>query len=734
MGITRRALMVTGATVGGGLLLGVGGVGTHLLVHDRLDVQREGHDDHTSAHINMWLRITIDNKVIVINPHADMGQGSSTGLLQIVADELDADWSQMHVEQAPVELAYSNGKVFEGFVREMITPPQWASTLLENGFYRLGDLMSMQMTGASAAVRFTGWHAMRTAAAATRQMLIEAAAAQWQVPIDSLTTQAGAVLHSDSGQSRRYGELASAAAQMQSPKDVQLKTSEHYRYVGQSLARVDVPAKVLANSDYGIDAAVPGMQYAAVVTSGVFGAQVTSIDNLDEVKAIRGVSDVLVVPDGVAVVADNPWRAEKAVRDVNFTREPHANDSLSTESLMEAQRRALSESLSSAMSTGKPDDINATLSAEYFVPYLAHATLEPMNATVWQQDDKLHIIGGVQNPLLARSRAAKEAGLELDDVVFHARQMGGGFGRRVGFSMSDDEPLNWLVQAVRIALDSGQPVKTTWSRETDMRSDVYRPMVIAQFEGTLDDYGKPALWRSRSYGKEMNIKSVAPPYAIPHVSVSFADKPHPVPTGFWRSVEHSQHGFFVESFIDELAFAAGVDPLQYRLNLLEERSPAAMALRKVAEMSSWRSDMDDQGRALGVAMVHSFGSTVAQVVEASITPSGPQAHRVCCAVDCGVPVNPQAIEAQVQGSVSFALSAALYGKCDLKDGGVVQSNFHDYKVVGMAQAPRVEVEILNLGSPIGGVGEIGVPPLAPAFTNALAVIDGERRRALPLIN
>lgn len=733
MGITRRIFMVTGATIGGGLLLGVGGVGAHLLTHNRVAVQRKGNESVDAAQVNLWIRITPDNKIILINPHTDMGQGSSTGLMQIVADEMDADWSQMQVEQAPAEPAYSNGRVFEGFVREMINPPAWVDTLLANGFHRVGDLMKAQMTGGSSAVRFTGFEAMRQAAAATRLMMITAASEQLGVAAESLVTKDGTVLHSESNQSLTYGELAAAAALLDSPKDVQLKFPDQYRYVGQPVDRVDVPAKVIANADYGIDAEVPNMQYAAVVPSGVFGAQVKSIDNIDEVKAARGVSDVVIVPDGVAVVADNPWRAEQAVRQVKFTREPHANDTLNTASLIEGQRSALAEDLPTSMTTGAPDDIASTIKAEYLVPYLAHATLEPMNATVWQQDDKLHVVCGTQNPLMAKARVAKEAGINLDDVVFHARQMGGGFGRRVAFSASGDEPLNWLVQAVRVAVDTGKPVKTTWSRETDTRADVYRPMVMAQFEGALVDDGKPLLWRSRSYGKEQNVHTAAPPYGIPNVSVSFADKKHAVPTGFWRSVEHSQHGFFVESFIDELATAAGVDPLQYRLSLLPQNSPAAKVLQKVAQMSGWRSGADDNGRAMGVALVHSFGSTTAQVVEASITSAGPQAHRVWCAVDCGVAVNPQAIEAQVQGSVSYALSAALYGKCDIKDGGVVQSNFHDYRLVGMAQAPRVEVEVLNLGSPVGGVGEIGVPPLAPALTNALAVVDGKRRRNLPLV-
>ena len=732
MGVTRRIFMISGAAVGGGLLLGVGGIGAHLISHDRLGVQRDSHNNDNSFHVNMWIRITTDNRVIVINPHTDMGQGSGTGLLQIVAEELDADWSQMQIEQAPSTTAYSNGKVLEGFARELFALPEWSGKLLENGFYRLGDLMSMQMTGGSTAVRFTGWEAMRTAAAAARKMLITVAAGKLDVSEDSLTSNVGTVVHKVTGRALSYGELAPAAALLSSPKDVQPKTTNQYRFIGQSVARIDIPTKVIANADYGIDAVIPGMQYAAITGSGVFGAQVKSIDNIDEVKKARGVSAVLIVPDGVAVVADNPWRAEKAVRSVKFTRESHVNDPLTTEVLIARQRQALSEELASALSEGTPENINATVKAEYLVPYLAHATLEPMNATVWQQDARLHIVCGVQNPLLARSRAAKEAGLKLDDVILHTRQMGGGFGRRVGFSITDDEPLNWLVQAVRVAVDSGMPVKTTWSRETDMRNDVYRPMVLAQFDGALDDLGRPLLWRSRSYGKEMNIKSVAPPYAIPNMEVSFADKPHPIPTGFWRSVEHSQHGFFVESFIDELAAAAGIDPLQYRLNLLDEKSSAALALNKVAQMSGWHNSVDDLGRAMGVAMVHSFGSTVAQVVEASITRDGPIAHRVWCAVDCGVAINPQAIEAQIQGSVNYALSAALYGKCDLIDGGVVQSNFHDYKLIGMAQAPQVEVAILTSDSPIGGVGEIGVPPLAPALCNALFVLNGKRQRTLPL--
>jgi isoquinoline 1-oxidoreductase beta subunit len=732
MAITRRFFMLTGATIGGGLLLGVGALGAHLQTHNRVAVQRNGNEDTDAAQINLWIRITADNQIILVNPHSDMGQGTATGLMQIVADELDADWNQMRSEIAPPDSAYSNGKVIEGFVREMMQPPTWANTLLENGFYRVGDLMNMQMTGGSTAVRYTGWEAMRKAAAATRQMLLAAAAQQLNVDVSTLSTENGTVNHSASGKSVSYGDLASTAATMDSPKEVALKTPEQYKYIGQSMPREDIPDKVMATTEYGIDATAPDMQYAAVVTSGVFGAQVSSIKNTSAITSLRGVSDVLTVPDGVAVVADNPWRAEQAVRQVEFDVEPHANSTLSTESELARQRAALTNNATEGLSLGEPDSIDATINADYSVPYLAHATLEPMNATVWMQDGELHVVAGVQNPLGARARVAKEAGMKLDQVKFHARAMGGGFGRRVAFSQNSAEPLNWLVQAVRIALDTGKSVKTTWSRETDTRSDVYRPMVTAQFAGELADDGKPLLWRSTSYGKEMNIHAAAPMYQIPNVKVSTVNESFPVPTGFWRSVEHTQHGFFVESFIDELATAAGIDPLQYRINLLPEDSAAVAVLNKVADMSGWSTTANNNERALGVAMVHSFGSTVAQVAQISKSGSGLKVDRVWCAADCGTAVNPQAVEAQVQGAVIYGLTAALYGKCDLQNGGVVQSNFHDYRMVNLQEAPSIEVALVDTGSAIGGVGEIGVPPIAPAVSNALAALDGNRRRDLPL--
>lgn len=734
MGITRRALLFSGVAVGGGLLLGVTGIGAHLATHNRLEHQRQSRAGTAGQSLNLWLRITEDNRVVLLVPHTEMGQGSQTGLGQIVAEELDIDWEQLHIELAPAEYAFANGAVFEPLVLEQFTPPAWAQTLFSNGLHRVADLMGMQVTGGSTAVRGTGWLSMRKAAAAGRAMLLEAAARRLGEPLASLQTASGHVL-SPAGERLSYGSLVAEAAALEPPAAVHFKDPADYRLIGQSVPRIDVEAKVKAQAVYGIDADVPGMKYAAVAPLGVFGAELARIENRAEVQARAGVQGVYAVSKGVAVVADNPWRAEQAVRQVSFSRQPHDNDKLDTEALEAAQRQVLAGDLKTNFERGDVAlamaDAGQQITAEYVVPYLAHATMEPMNATVWEQGGKMHVQCGVQNPLMARQKAAQVAGLDFEDVVLHPCTMGGGFGRRVGIGM-DYDPLDWLQQAVEIHRASGEAVKMTWSREMDMRTDVYRPLVLGQFHAGLEDDGKPRFWASRTFLRDNDAAAPRPLYDIPHQSVQFGGGAQQVPVGFWRSVEHSQHGFFVESFIDELAHAAGSDPLAYRLALLDPDGSYARVLRRVAEMAGWRPGVDEQGRAMGVALVHSFGTTVAQVAEVSREGTGsPRVHRVWAAVDCGVAVNPQSIRAQVAGGIHFGLSAALYGQCDIKDGAVVQSNYHDYRLVKMADAPAVEVELELAQSAVGGVGEVGVPPIAPAVANALAVL-GERQRRLPL--
>jgi isoquinoline 1-oxidoreductase beta subunit len=735
VGISRRVFLISGATLGGALAIAAGGVGTYVGLHNRLSHQRAANSEGDGDLVNLWIRIAPDDTVTVLMPHTDMGQGSQTALAQIVADELDARWDQIRIELAPPDTAYANGKPVEGFVNEMRPIPGWADAFAEKAFFRIADFMNMQMTGGSTAVRYTGWDNMRQAAAVARDMLMRAGAEKLGTGIETLQCAQGVVSDVSGERSLTFGELSGTAALL-TPQKVAPKNPDAYTLVGSSVPREDIPRKVFAEESYGIDVEVPEMQYAAVRHASVFGASVTQINNGDEIRTRRGVADVVQLEDAVAVVADNPWRAEQAVRSLDFDVQQHANQQISSASLEQAQRDALASNLDMGMQQGDIDAAftraSSTVEAEYFVPYLAHAAMEPLNATLWQQDGKLHVACGVQNPLMARAHAAEIADLQLEDVVLHARPMGGGFGRRVGFTMTGDIPLNWLTDAVQIALTQQRPIKMMWSREEDMHHDVYRPMVLAQFKAGLDDAGNPIAWHSKSFLKEADVRAVQPVYEIENKKVDFAGGHQAVPTGFWRSVEHSQHGFFKECFIDELAQATGKDPLQFRLSLLADDSSEARTLRKVAEMANWQVGVDGDGRALGCAVVHSFGSTVAQIAQVSRESTGVRVHRVWCAVDSGRVINPQAAKAQIEGAVHFALSAVLYGKCDIAGGGVVQSNYHDYRMVTLRDAPRVSVELLSSDNPIGGFGEIGVPPLAPAVCNAMAVIE-DRTRRLPLM-
>lgn len=735
MRLSRRLFIISGATLGGSLAIAAGGIGAYIGTHDRLQHQRKAAVDDEGYLVNLWIRIAPDNTVTVLMPHSDMGQGSSTGLAQIVADELDAHWDQIRIELAPPEVAWANGKPLEGFVNDMLPVPGWAEAFSEKAFFRIADLMNMQMTGGSTAVRFTGWNNMRQAAAVARDMLLRAAAHELGVDVKDLQCSQGVITEQRTGRTLSFGELSSAAAALSPDKKTVPKDPAAYTLIGKSLPREDIPRKVFAQERYGIDAAVPDMHYAAISRVPVFGASLKGINNENDIRARRGVTDVVALDSAVAVVADNPWRAEQAARAVDFSVSQHDNQQLSSATLEQDQRNALSGKLENAAHNGDVDkafsEAATIIEAEYFVPYLAHAAMEPLNATVWRQDNKLHVACGVQNPLLARAHVADIAGMDLNDVVLHAHAMGGGFGRRVGFSMTGDVPLNWLSDAVQIALSQSVPVKMTWSREQDMQHDVYRPMVLAQFKGALDNDGQVVAWQSRNFLKENDVRAVLPAYKIAHQKVDFAGTHQVVPTGFWRAVEHSQHGFFKESFIDELAKAADTDPLQFRLSLLADDSSEARCLRKVADMAGWREDAHTSGRAMGCAVVNSFGSTVAQIAEVSRHANGVRVHRVWCAVDSGRVINPQAATAQIQGAVHFALSAVLYGKCDIEGGAVTQSNYHDYRMVTLRDAPQVEVALLESDNPIGGFGEIGVPPLAAAVCNALAVFE-ERTRRLPL--
>ncbi|NQZ89409.1 MAG: xanthine dehydrogenase family protein molybdopterin-binding subunit [Colwellia sp.] len=731
MSMTRRMFVIGGAAIGGGLALGVIGVGTHLALHDRLAVQREGNNKDTL--LNLWIRVNEDNTVTVLSPHTEMGQGAGTGLTQIVADELDLNWDQIKLELAPPTTEFSNGGIFEGFVGEMVgKAPPWAEHIARNAFNRLADLLNMQMTGGSGSIRFTGWQVMREAAAAARQMLINSAISKHGASTNT-TTDAGFVVDGDNRWS--YGELVEHAATLEVPENYTHRAESHRKFIGKAMPRHDLPEKVFNETQYGIDRYVEGMRYAAIAHSGVFGADVANIDNLDEINAMRGVFAVEKMGESVAVIADNPWRAEKAAKALKITAVTHENSNLSSASIEAFQRKSLQGELSDAHTIGDvtsiKSDANKTIEAEFWVPYLAHATMEPMNASAWMQGNKLHVAAGVQNPLYARVHAAKVAGMDVDDVVFHAHSMGGGFGRRVGFSMSDDNPIMWIDEVVTLVKKHKFPIKLTWSREADTRQDVYRPAVLASFSAQLDNNGKPNYWKSASYGSEGGAPASMPPYKVDNVKVQFANQPSPIPVGFWRSVENTQHAFFNESFIDMLAEKAQIDPIEYRLSLLSKDDDHAKCLREVVKLCNWQHGVSADGKAMGVAVQKSFGTMVATVAEVSLQNDKARVHRVWIVTDSGVVVNPDSARAQVEGGMLFGLTAALYGRCDIENGGVKQSNFHDYPIIKMTEAPIVQIKLLQSDNEPGGFGEVGVPTIAPAVANALALL-GKRPTRLPI--
>ena len=744
MRLTRRTFLIGGGLVGGGLVVGVAGATGALALRNPLGIQRAALDGHLLA---LWLLVHPEGHVELLSPHTEMGQGANTGLVQIVADELDLRWDQVHLGQSPVSPDFANGEVMTGFVQQLLFEGAELSAptghMLGRTVHLFAQLRNLQVTGGSASIRFTGWRSMRHGAAIARHQLVAAAAARWGVDASTLRTEEGEVVAA-SGERLGYGELAADAAALSMPSDVSPKPRHQWRFIGKPLPRHDLPDKIFGRPVYAIDHEVNGMAYAAVRNVRVLGATVNAVRNEAEVRARRGIASVHVIRDGVAVLADNPWRAEQAVRalDTDETA-PEPAASATTASLLAEQRAALE--------AGEFTDVDrhgdsATLlaagdavEAEYEVPYLAHATLEPMNATVWEQDGRVHVASGVQNPLAARAQCADTLGVALDDVVFHPHTMGGGFGRRGGGLRPGD--MNYLEQAMELWAQARVPFKLTWSREQDMRAGRYRNLTVGQYRGALGDDGLPLAWEGRSYGRLTLNSEALPMYGVPNRYTGVIDARQVVPYAAWRSVDASIFGFFLESFVDELAHAAGQDPVSYRIALLDNDRPRpfdaadakrmARVVREVADFAGWRAGVDSQGRAMGVAAVKSFGSYVAQIAQVSLQDGVPRVHDVWAAIDCGVAVNPDSVEAQVQGGIIFGLTAARYGRIDIEGGSVVQSNLHDYRLVRLEDAPRLHVRILDSDEAPGGAGEVGVPPIAPAVANALAAL-GDRRRTLPL--
>lgn len=709
----RRNFLKTSALVGGGLVIGFVVPGAK-----RFALAQEPAAAATAFAPNAFLRIGSDDSVTVLLAHSEMGQGIWTTLPMLIAEELDADWSKIKVEHAPAAPAYAH-----------------------TGF-------GMQMTGGSTTT-WTEFDRYRQAGAAARTLLMQAAAARLKVPVDQIRTENGHVIAGD--QRLRYGELADEASKLTAPdpKSLKLKEPKDWKIIGKPTNRLDTPEKITGRAQFGMDVQFEGLRTAVVARSPVFGGKVTSFD-ATATKAVPGVRDVVQVPSGVAVIADHYWAA-KLGRDalkVEWDLGPHADldtvalrDQFAKLALTPGTVAAQAGDAVAAMANAKK-----TVEVEYAVPYLAHAPMEPLNCTVKIDSDKCEIWTGTQFQTIDQQVGARITGLKPEQVFVHTAFLGGGFGRRA------TPTSDFVTEAVEVAKAAKAPVKTVWSREDDTRGGYYRPAYVQHAKVGLDADGKPIAWLQTMVGQSIIAGTPFAPMMIKNgidgTSVEgVADSPYltgtpahrvdlhspdtGIPVLWWRSVGHSYNGFVMESLVDELAHAAGKDPVEYRRTLLKDHPRHLAALNLAAEKFGWDKPLA-KGRGKGIAVHESFGSYVAQAAEISVEDGAIKVHRVVCAIDCGIAVNPSAVEAQMQSGIAFGLGAALHSKLTFKEGRVQESNYHDYTVLRMHEMPVVEVHIVPSTEKMGGVGEPGTPPIAPAVANAVFALTGQRLRELPL--
>lgn len=726
MKMNRRRFLLAGTVVGGGAIFGY--AATRPSRHRRANTELVQDEER---YITSFIKIRPDNQITIYVPHSEMGQGIHTALSMMAADELDADWEAVNIEQAPAIDLFANGDLVKGFAAEFGVP-NFLMGLVNVSAFAVAEIGNLQTTGGSSSVRYTGEFAMRTAGAAAREMLMETAAARWDVPVEELTAELSHVRHNASGRSFSYGELAAQAAVLEPPENPRLKDRSQFNIMGKAISRNDIPAKVDGSAMYGLDAHSDDMLYAAIRLAPVFGARLVSVD-AGEALSRRGVHRVIELEDSVAVVADNYWRASQALALVKAEWETSENDAVSSADIAARFDTALAESNGSKdKETGDTEAAFAAaadvIEAGYSVPYLAHAPMEPMNCTVHIQGDKADMWTSTQDALGMKGRVARIAGLAEEDVTFHQTYCGGGFGRRL--------PFNWnmIDHATLIAKQFDVPVKTIFSREEDMRQDYYRPAVKNNFMAALDAGNKVTAWHSRFTGPIQVPGAAHIPYAIENQSIRVVDGDTHVPVAAWRSVDHSQQTFFIESFIDEIAHRAGRNPYQMRMELLRQHPRHRKALEVAAEAAGYGRNLP-AGHALGIAVQESFGSIVAEVAEVSMDADNrPLVHKVTCAIDCGWAVNPDTVEAQIESGIIFGLTAAMYGEITIENGRVKQGNFPDYEMVRMATAPEIEVHIIESGEELGGLGEPATPPIAAAVTNAIYILTGERVRELPIKN
>jgi isoquinoline 1-oxidoreductase beta subunit len=704
--LSRRMVLRAGAAAGGGLLIAFALPG----FVSRMSLAAEG-----SFAPNGFIRIGEDGQIVLTIPQVEMGQGTFTSCPMLLAEELDVDLSQVAVEQAPPD----------------------------DALYR-NPLVGFQVTGASTSIR-AFYLPLRQAGATARAVLIDAAAGTWGVEPGSCRTAKGIVIHEPTGRTLTYGALAGKAATLPVPDKVPLKDPKDFTLIGTPAKRLDTPNKVNGKAVYGIDAKVPGMKIATLAICPVFGGKLKSVDD-GPALAVKDVHQVVKLDDTVAVVAVHMGAAKKGLAALTMEWDDGPNAKLTTSDIVAAMAEASKAEGVVARNEGDVAGALAgasqTVEAVYELPFLAHTTMEPVNCTVDVRKDGCDIWVGTQVIGRAQAVAAQLTGLPPEKVVVHNHLLGGGFGRRL--------EVDFIAKAVEIAKQVDGPVKIVWSREEDVQHDMYRPYFYDRLKAGLDAGGMPTAWRHRICGSSIIARwappafkdgydpdtvdgAVEPPYAFPNMRVEYVrNEPPGIPTAFWRSVGPSHNIFVVEGFIDELAAAAKKDPVEYRRALLAKSPRARAVLDLAADKSGWGKPLP-QGSGRGVSLQSVFGSYMAQVAEVAVAKDGSlKVERITCALDCGVAINPDTIEAQVQSAVVYGLSAALYGEITLKDGRVEQTNFNNYQALRINEMPAIEVHMIKSAEAPGGMGEPGTSALAPAVTNAIFAATGVRLRKLPI--
>ena len=704
--LDRREFLKKSAASGAGLVIGLHLPGKYEAL--------AGIPAKEPAVINAWVHIAPDNTTTLMIDKSEMGQGINTALAMILADELDLDWEKIRTVFAPAAPVYFN------------------------------PVFGLQGTGGSTSVR-ASWETLAKTGAAAREMLTAAAAKKWNVEPSTCSTEDSMVLHKTSGKKISYGAIAEEAAKLPVPASPKRKEAKDYKYIGKPTKRIDSKEKVTGTADFGIDVREPKMLHAVVARCPVFGGNVKSFD-ASKAKAVRGVKSVVQVSTGVAVVADNTWSAMQGREALQISWDEGGNAKNSSEAIHKLYQSRLEQTGAIARKDGDAETALGSaakkVEAIYEVPFLAHATMEPMNCTANVRADGCDIYAPTQFQTFSQLTGARLSGLKPEQVRVHTTYLGGGFGRRA--------EQDFITEAVETSKAMGAPVQVTWSREDDTQHDFYRPSVMVKLWAGLDAAGRPTAWKTRIVGPSImsrffpgSVKNglddtategiATLKYDVPNFLVEYLLTEPGVPVGFWRSVGNSHNGYIAECFVEEMAKAAGKDSVEFRREMLSKDSRQRGVLELAAEKAGWDKPLPE-GRYRGVAVVESFGSHVAEVAEISIDRKSKslQVHRVVAAVDCGRYINPETIRAQIEGGIVYGLTAALKGEITIANGLVEQSNFNDYDMVRMNEAPQVEVHIVPSNDGPGGMGEPGTPPIAPAVCNAIFAATGKPVRRLPI--